>query len=209
MPEELARALGADAGPLVTIGGKEYRVRPLGLKELTEIERICLRTYKLQYLESYSDNVGVLPDADRSRALTEKVDEAARWDIDDLPVRYVHDASKIVVTHKLRGWSWMHLAAPKNVTDLNLQVLVATALDQNVLTGKEYYELTQNGAPRVKVPYVSWWITGSLEGMVNLIWVCLRGQGVSRSDIENLDLMTLSQVARDIERASAPQPGNG
>ena len=65
---------------------------------------------------------------------------------------------------------------------------------------------------KVKVPYVSWWITGSFDGMITLIWTCFKHNGVSREDVARelgRNEALLTELSREIETLSVPAVGNG
>ena len=86
------------------IAGKECTVRPLGIRELTEVERDCAERYKRQYLKTFADNLDLLPAEAKDRLLLEKMDVVARWDVDDLPPKFVHDPARVKMTDKLKSW---------------------------------------------------------------------------------------------------------
>ena len=194
------------------IGGKECVPRPLGIRELTEVERDCLDRYKRQYLETYSRNLDLLPEAERVGVMAAKLDEVSRWDIDDLPPKHAHDPDRIRLTDGLKAWLTDTWGVEVGLADPRLRRLAAAALDQDVLTGATYERLANAKPPRVKVPYVHWWITGAYDGMITLIWACFRNSGVTREQVvESLggNMTVLSELSRDIEKLSAPAAGNG
>ncbi len=211
--DDVARAVGASGSAAVTIAGKECRVRPLGIRELTEVERDCLDRYRRQYLETYQGNLDLLPEGQRAGLMARKLDEVGRWDVDTLPPRFAHDAARIKLTAELREWLISHWSLEGAQDDARLQRLAAASLDQGSLNEVEYRQLTGGALPpRVKVPYVHWWITGSYDGMVTLIWACFRRDGVTREQVAEYlgeDLTRLSELSREIEKLSAPQAGNG
>ena len=212
MGDEIARAVGAGGGSTITIAGKECTVRPLGIRELTEVERDCAERYKRQYLKTFADNMDLLPEADRSKMMMEKVDQVARWDVDALPPKFVHDPSRTKITEKLKEWLTERIEVAKDATELHLQRAVATLLDQDTLTAAEYTKLTGAKPPQAKVPYVNWWITGSYDGMVTFLWTCFKHNGVTREQVIDEvggNLFALSNLTREIERLSAPKVGNG
>lgn len=213
MGDKMARALGAKGGLTVTIAGKECSVRPLGMRELTEVEVDCLERYKRQYLKTVSANLDLLPERDRAGIMDRKLDEAARWDVDSLPSRFAHDPDRVKVSRGLRRWLTEKLGMDGKAGDEQVKRLAATALDQESLSAKGYEGLTKTGPPpRLKVPYVNWWITGCFDGMITFIWVCFRRDGVTREQVVNElggDLGKLAEVSREIERLSVPSAGNG
>jgi len=196
----------------VLIAGKECTVRPLGIRELTEVERDCAERYKRQYLKTFADNLDLLPAEAKDRLLLEKMDVVARWDVDDLPPKFVHDPARVKMTDKLKSWVGERIEVAADATELQLQRVAATMLDQDTLTDEEYRKLTDAIPPKSKVPYVNWWITGSYDGMVTFLWTCFKHNGVTREQVIDEvggDLFKLSNLSREIERMSAPKVGNG
>lgn len=212
MPDDVARAVGAN-GLTIAIAGKQCTVRPLGIRELTEVERDCLSRYKRQYLESFSANSDLLPAATRDRILEQKYDAANRWDIDDLPTKYAHDPKRVKVTEMLKTWLTENLSLATDADDPQVQRMAAVALDQELLNEDEYRKLTDgNAPPKLKVPYVNWWITGCFDGMITFVWICFKHNGVTREQVvEELggNMSMLVEVSREIERLSTPAVGNG
>ena len=104
MSETMARALGAKGAMTVTIAEKECQTRALGIAELTEIERECLDRYKRQYLRTFVQNLDMIPKGKRDSILEKKMEEVAKWDIDDLPPKFAHDPTRIKVTSELKSW---------------------------------------------------------------------------------------------------------
>jgi len=213
MADDMGRALAANGGLTVVIGGKECTVRPLGMAELSEVERVCLEGYKRQYLSTYTSNLDLLPEGDREGVLTRKLDEVARWDIGSLPVKYAHDPGMIKLTDELRVWMVDNLNVKADEQDESLlRSMTAVALDQETLTAEKYKELARGNPPRIKVSYVNWWTTGCFDGMTTMVWVCFRHNGVTRAQVaEELgrDISLIAKVSREIERLSRPAVGNG
>jgi len=222
MGEAEARAVGAGGSLTVEIGGKQCHAKPLSFKELTEAERECLKAYKTSFLETYASNINLMPKHLRDSMLREKFEEAARWDVDDLPAKFVVDPGRVTVSDKLKK----HIVGVLDVdleskewkgksreeTEKTFQRLTATALDQGALSEKEYGELTGKKIKKVKVPYVTWWITGSMEGMMVFVWLGFKHEGVTKGQVEEAmakDLVLITEFALEIERLSSPQLGNG
>ncbi len=211
--DDLARSVGAGGGLTVTIAGKECTVRPLGIREMNEVERDCLQRYRRQYLETYSANLDLFPEGDRNRLMEAKTEQAARWDVGSLPPKFAHDPGRIKITEGLKDWLAKNVDVKDGTSDLQLRRLAAVALDQELLSDAQYEELCVSGKPpRMKVSYVNWWITGCFDGMITFIWTCFRHAGVTRDQVaEELgnNLGKMVEVSREIERLSAPQAGNG
>lgn len=212
MPDDVARALGASGSLTVTIAGRECTVRPLGIRELTEVERDCVERYKRSYLSTFAKNLDLVPEQSRDRMLEQKMEAAARWDVDDLPSKFAHDPAKVRMNQDLKDWISAHYPVEPTTAAPRLMRMAATALDQESLTAEDYRRMTGEEPPRVKVPYVNWWITASYEGMITFIWMCFRGNGVTREQvIDELgsNPAMLVELSREIERLSAPSVGNG
>jgi len=213
MPEAEARAVGAGSPLVITIAGKECQVKPLGIRELTEVERDCLERYRRQCLETYAANLDLLPEQARVGWMERKLDEVSRWDVDSLPMKFAHDPTRVLVTDALKQWLIEHWdLGLDTIEEKRLRQLAAASLDQDTLSEEEYRKLVGSPPPKVKVPYVHWWITGCYDGMVTLIWTCFRHANVTREQVIDTlgnDLTKLSELSREIEKLSAPQSGNG
>ena len=214
MGEDVARAVAARGPLVVTIGGRECRPRPLGIRDLTEVERDCLSRYKRQVLETYASNLDLLPADRQSARLESKMEEISKWDIGNLPPKYAYDASTVVVTPALKQWvADNYSSTERELTEKQCQCMVALALDQCVITEDEYQRLANSPRPRKsKVPYVNWWITGCYEGIISLVWHCFSNQGVTKDQVIDevgSNLSKMMSVATEIERLSAPSVGNG
>lgn len=225
MADDTARALGAGSKP-IKIAGKEVRPRPLSVKELSQVERECLNYYKRQYLETFSQNLDLLKQADPNlnplQFMEEKMTEAARWDLDDLPLRYAYDPDKLIVNDELKEWAKTKLdfktkddannALPEAVVTARLKRVIAAALDSEMLSQKLYEKTTNHEPKKLKIPYSSWWVTGSTEGMIAFVHTCFMDQGITRDDLlkeMSKNPALIMQVSREIEALSAPNPGNG
>jgi hypothetical protein len=222
MAEDVARAVQAESPDPFTIAGKEIKPRGLTLKELAEVERDCLNRYRRQYLESYRDNLDLLTPEQRDRVMLEKIEETARWDLTNLPPKFAVDWQKVRLSPKLREFVDQYLETqdegvtlPEEEAAVNrfYKKLVGAFVDQGMLSDAEYKQMTGSDSPKTKVPYISWWITGSLDGQISMVWMCCGGQ-VTRAEIESDPLVLknrgrLLEIAQSIETLSAPDLGNG
>lgn len=210
--DSMARALAAEGPMTVMIGGIECRVRPLGIQELTEVEQDCVSRYKRQYLETFSSNLDLLPNGGEG-LMREKIEEVAKWGVDDLPRKAAYDTNRVKLTDSVKAFLAESFEIdPANTPELKMKRMVATALDQGMLDEKQYVVMTDSKPFKLKVPYVNWWITGSYDGMISFVWMCFRYRGVTRVQVveamrENPSL--LIDLSREIERLSAPKLGNG
>jgi len=214
MSEAMARALGASGTLTVTIAGKECTVRPLGMKELAEVERDCAERWKRAYLKTYADTADMRPDGKGWELFERKVDEVAKWDAEDLPPKWVNDPDRIVLTPVLKARLAELLGIEgEEKTDAKWRRLASVVLDQGMLTEKEYFELTGEKPPaKQRIGYVNWWINSDYDGMLTFTWTCFRHCGVTREQVA--DAMRgrpslLMEVTQEIARLSAPQSGNG
>lgn len=220
MAEDVARAVGADGTLSVTIGGKECAVRPLGIAELTAIERECLEQYKENFLQFYIRHADDFPDGWEDAK--KKRDEAARWDVSDLPPKFSYETDGLKVTNDLKIWLRHNIGYSKTdekgtkysavELDTMLRQLTAAALDEGILSEGQYKELTDSAPAKMKVGYVHWWLSGTMEGRLALIWYCFKKYGVTREQVSEalgLDKDRIIRIAREIEHLSTPSVGNG
>jgi len=210
MPDDMARALGAGSSSTVKIAGKDCSVRPLNIRELTEAERDCLQRYRRSYLETWQQNLDLLPEG--GEMLREKIEEAARWDVDDLPPKWAYDPRQIELTAGLKKWIKDEMNVEGKIDNDRMRRLATSALDQGLLSEKKYVEMTGKKPKKAKVPYVNWWITGAFDGMITFVWLCFRPDGVTREEVidalgDNPSL--LADTSRQIEELSSPAAGNG
>lgn len=208
MSEDVARALGANGARTVTIAGKECMVRPLSIQELTEVERDCVERYKRAYIKTYADCRDLLPEG--NDVLWERIEEAAHWDVSNLPPKYVYNSARLKINRNVRLWMADKFDMDKRANERLVRNLAAAAMDQGMLDNKKYQEMTGEAPPRMKVPYVTWWITGSYEGMISFVWTCFRHEGVSREEVARelgRNPQMLIELSREIESLSAPQMG--
>ena len=219
MSEDVARAVGARIPEPVTIAGKEVLVRPLSLKELTEAQRAGLKDYKRSYLETYKENLDLLPESEQSSLMREKLEEVARWDLQDLPAKLVYDVKRVKINPAIEKWVKENYPeyevdpkASKEKQEAHLKAVVTTALDSEVLADELYENLTGESPKKHKVGYVNWWITATFEGMLTMLWLSIRDSGLTKDQIagelsKNPGL--LAQLSREIESLSAPATSNG
>lgn len=218
MSEDTTRMVGGNSDRSITIAGKECTLKPLTIREIGELERACVRQYKRHYIETFADNADLLPESRRDQILLEKMEKVATWDVNSLPTTKAYDINKIYVCQKLEEWAksrYLDYFAAESVEEDSrkklLQRIVATALDKGDLSPAEYKELTGFDAISEKVGYVNWWITGSFDGMLEMIYVALKSNGVTKDQIaqELSDKPSLMvELARELEHISSPQSGN-
>jgi len=213
MSEDVARIVGAPSPTTVTINGKACQLRPLSLVELTEVERECLRHYRKSYLECFADNAASLGEKGMD-ILERKMEEAARWGVEDLPFKDAFDSEKMVFNEKVLEWLKGKIEFDLSPTvkdyEKKCKKVIAGLLDNKMLRVPEYEAMTGHTPKPVKILYANWWITGCMDGMITFVWVAYRSNGVSREEVarelgHNPSLMI--QLSQELERMSAP--GNG
>ena len=222
MADDVARAIGAGLPEEIIIAGKSCRIRPLSIRELTELERDCLARYRRSYLQTYSENLDLLGNGDRQALMRSKFDEAARWDISDLPTKFVYDPKRLEVTPELVVWLQRNLdysdvqadgtQFPEAVKELVRCRTTAVALDSGLLSEEEYEELTGKRPRKATVGYVNWWTTGCFDGMISMAWGCFKDCGVTRDEVAfelGRNPTLNANLTREIEHLSSPSVGNG
>lgn len=217
MSDDTARAVGAGAGmPPVMINGKECEIRPLSLLEFTEIERACLNQFRLHRLEYLKESAHLLGDEEEAKQLVrEEQLNMADWDVTDLPPKYVYSADALEVNPDIKKWlreEWDVNTKAKEMTVAKLQRMVAAALDNGLLTPEQYKAMVGELPKKVNVGYASWWITGSVDGMIEMIWKCFKPQGVEKEEViraVSRDKALMVDLSRTIEAVSVPDVGNG
>lgn len=222
MSEDVARAVGAGSTETVIIAGKQCQARPLGVRELTEVERECLKQYKRQVLETYALNGDLLPEAEAHRLLREKMDEVSLWDVSNLPPKFVVDFTQVKVNDAIIKWLTSNMGFTEKeddgktksraLIDLTAKRMIAAAIDGNSMDAALYENLVGEPPRRQKVGYVNWWISGSYDGMITLVWICFKDNGVTRDEVAREignNPGILVNLSREIEHLSAAAVGNG
>ena len=219
MSEDVARAVGAESPDGIRINGKDCRPRPLTIKELTELQRECLSQYRRSFVQAFSENADLLPGDEGKKLIREKLEEAARFDISNLPKRDVYDPRKIKINPSIEKWLVENVEgyekdeeASKEKQEKTTKRVVASALDEGLLDPKVYEELTGVHLVPSRVGYVNWWITGSFDGQIAMICLAFRGCNVTKDEIFleiGRNPRVLIDLAREIEHLSAPEVGNG
>jgi hypothetical protein len=222
MSEDVARAVGAPApepeGGLV-IAGKPCTVRPLTLKELGVVERACLKQYQRSVLQTYSENLDLLPETDRAKTMRDKLEEISKWDIKDLPLRRAYDVDRVVVNDAVLRWLYaafdtveVELAQETDEDKRRklIQRVVGTCLDDGTLL-KEQYEAMTGSLPRsMEIGYVNWWVTACYEGRIEMLYMCFAHSGITRDELlTELSLRPekMIDITREIESLTSPRLG--
>lgn len=205
MSEDVARALGA-GGEGLSFNGKKAQIKPVGIKYLTEVQRECLRQFKRSYLETYKDNLDLL---DMSiDDLKSKADEVGRWALEDLPRKDSHDPKHLILTQQLKDWVNENVLEEPLDDDRKYKQVIASALDNGMLSDDLYFKATNEQPKKTQINYVSWWITATIEGMVEMAYASFRDQGITKEDIYielGNNFARLAEISRDIEQITSPQ----
>lgn len=215
MSDKEARAVGAGERLDVPVpdgkGGtvvKEYYVSPIEFRVLQEIQREAIKYYKRQYLSTFADNKDLLGDSFKDIMIA-KMEEAARWDVDDLPRKDAHDVSGVPITRQLRS-AMEDIAGDIGEGDNAARATLSTLLDNGQVTREQVKAMTGANVRFGKVPYDTWWITAVYEGMIEFVYRSLtpRHPDLRREEVCTWPLPSIYQLARLAERVTAPAVGN-
>jgi len=202
-----ARAVAA--GPTVEVDGKHYRLRPVSVQQLCDLELDALEHYRRQYLETYTRNADLLGEDKANDLIERKLDEVARWDLDDLPQKDAYDAARVPVTDGVREWVVEAFGElPK--TDVGIRALLSHALDTKRITADKIKEMAGKGPLRGTVRYDQWWVTASLVGMINFIVGSIRVEHpeVTKEQVAKWPFAKVAEAVRKVESVTTPAMGN-
>lgn len=206
MGDDLSRVVGA--GQTLTINGKDYKLKPICMRLLMEIQQECVRDYKREYLRTFTDNADILGDQGLAM-LSSQTMEVAGWTIDNLPQKWGYDTSPLPVTKQLRGRVAEEMGQdPKD--DKRIRAFVSAMLEMGTITSEEVAKLAGKSPRKVRVPYDAWWSTGTYTGMSWLVWssISQSDQSVTREEVLNWPIASLIEAARIVESLTSPAVGN-
>jgi hypothetical protein len=234
MGDREARILGA--GDKITVGDKEYTLRPVVAKHLCDLQRDALAYHKRQYLTTFRDNADLLSNGRGNTLLEQKMEEAARWTLEDLPQRDAFDTSRIPITQEVKNWikekyeeiptedcpicsgdskdgkSECEACKGKGIIDSDdtIRVLLVTALDQGTIKRREVKKLTGKNPVQGRVRYDQWWITACMEGMISFVVTSIQmeHENVTKKDIQKWSFTKIAEAARKVENISRPEMEN-
>jgi len=214
MSDKEARAMAA--GRNFKIGGKEYKLRPVVVQQLCDLEQEALQFYRRQVLQTYSSNKDLLGDM-ADLLLAKKFEEVSQLSLDDIPKKMAYDTSKLPVTPAARAWAKGFLKdvgtgdEKTEPDDGRVLVLLAVALDQEQVTSAEVEEMTKQKPIQAKVRYDQWWITGCFQGKVSFIHSSLKKEHpeLTREDVGQWPLASIFEASRMVEDITTPDLGNG
>lgn len=207
MSDKEARALAA--GDVIDVNGKEYRISPVGMRQLHEVQREAVKYYKRQYLATYSENLDLFPEGQRADLLAKKFDEVAKWDVGNLPVRLAYDVRAVPINEKIRSALEDEFdELPEN--EVELRFLLAAALDRELISFDDVVKLTGIRPRKARIPYDSWWVTAVREGMIAFVAASLKANHpeATKADVEAWPLAKIVQAARLAESITSPDLGN-
>lgn len=211
MSEDTARVVGASMPGEIHINGKSCRLHPLSIRDLAEVQREGVRLYRRNYLANLKDSAEFLPNGEDE--LRKAIEKSAHWDADDLPRKVVFDSSNLQMNEEMKKWLMENLEAPeerfRNLSSYHR--MIATCLDSDVLSEEKFQEIMGFPPKKVKTGYINWWVTGTQEGMLSMVWQSVKNYGISREEVDSLisDPVNLMIFAREIESLSVPDVGNG
>jgi hypothetical protein len=207
MSDKEARVLGA--GSTIEVNGKEFKILPIGMQQLHEIQRAAVEYYKREYLSTYSKNFDLLPKDHAAQLLERKFDEAAKWDVGDLPIKLAYSVRSVPLNEKLVALLEEEYGElPDGET--GKRAVLATALDTEKINSKQVEKLTGARPQRARVPYDTWWVTALYDGMITFVWTSLKQSHpeVTKEIIGNWPLSKIVEAARLVEEITAPALGN-
>ena len=202
-----SRVLGS--GEIIEVNGKEYTLRPASVQHLCDLEREALRFYKRQVLETYSENLDLLPKNMAEEKLNQKLDEVSRWDLQDLPQRIAYDVSKVPLSKKVRDWIKTNYGELPD-TEAGIRGILLNALDAKQITVSEIKELSGKAPLQGRIRYDSWWITGSPNGMISFIKSSLSSDHpeVTKEQLAKWPHIKLLEAGNIVEKITSADMGN-
>lgn len=187
------------AGDSIKVEGVTYRLSPIPVGRLAEIQKEALRDYKRQYLETYADTSDLGDGFDEARK------EVAGWSYKDLPSKLVYDATKIKITTELRELMTEKFGELP-ASDESLQGLIGILLDQGSLEPSDL----GGSVPSITTSYPLWWTTSTLDGQILMTWhsVSIKHSDVTLEDVKGWPPLSVMEGAVKAESLTAPSSGN-
>lgn len=206
MGDREARAVGA--GTTFTVEEQEYRLSPLAMGMLAELQRDALRAYKKQYLQTFLDLGDSLPDG----MLEKEISKVAKWDVNALPKKQACSCSSVPITDAVEEklveiFGESIRQTPSTNTK---QQLLATAVDRGDISSEEVFQLTGVLPKIMLVPFDLWWVTAMYEGQIAFIWGSLQRHhpNITKQEIGKWPLARIAECARIVELITKPDVGN-
>ncbi len=192
----------------IEVNGVVYKLRPVVAQHLCDLEREALRHYKQQYLQTFKENADLLGNNSRE-FLEKKLNEVARWDLEDLPKKMAYDASRVPITKRAKEWiKGAYGEVPK--TDEGIRRVLSSALDDDQITADQVKEMTGKTPLCGRIRYDQWWITASWEGMISIVLSSIRWEHpeITKEDIAGWPLLKVTEASRIVESISSAAMGN-
>ncbi len=208
MGEDVARAVGA--GDFVTVDGTDYYLSPLDMGILSVLQRQAVKYYKRLYLESYRDGLEILESNGNSNSLLQsKLEEISSWDIDKCPTRRVHDTSAVKITSQLKK-KLEELMGEIPSGDDRIRALLRYCLDAEKLNAEDVEKLTDSEVGTRIVEYDLWWISGTYDGMITMVWTSVNQNHpeLTKEQVSRWPIATVASAQRTAERMTSPDPKN-
>lgn len=207
MSERESRALAA--ARQIEIDGKTYKLRPLSLQLLVDLEQEALRHYKREYLETFRENADLLG-KDKLTVLRQEMEQVGKWQLHDLPQKTVHDVNRVPITEELRAWVESNVGEVPD-TDAGIRAVLVTALDSGQLTREHVKKLAGKQPIKGLVRYDQWWITGSIQGMLSFITSSIRAEHpeITKEVVARWPFSKIAEAARLVEGITSASMGNG
>jgi len=207
MSDAVARVLGS--GETLIVDGKEFHISPIELRQLHEVQREAIKFYKRQYLQTYADNLDLLDNGSAASLMEKKLEEAARWDISDLPVKVAYDVTKIPINEKLKAELEDEFGELPD-EETGQKALLSTALDSEKISGNKVKSLTGRWPHKVNIPYDTWWVTASYDGMITFVWASIQinHPEMTKAQVSGWSMAKIIEAARMVERLTVPAVGN-
>ncbi len=207
MSDAEARVLAA--GETVSVDGRDVIVRPITMQSLHEVQREAVKYFKREYIQTFADNADLMPDGTGAELIRQKLEEAARWDVGDLPTRTAFDVRGVVLSDLLLR-EMGKLVGELPDQEPSKRAVLATLLDQGRIAPDKIKEWTGSPVRSARVPYDSWWVTAVYSGMVTFVWAAVRADdpSITREQIGRWPLAKIMEAARLVERLTAPALGN-
>lgn len=201
-----ARALAA--GETIEVNGDTYRLRPVVVQHLVDLEREALEFYKREYLKTFSDNADLLGDR-ADEIIVAKVEEAARWGLDDLPRKTAYGVSQVPINDAAKKWVEDFVGVLPE-TEAGIRSVLSTALDQEQITSEEVKHMTGKAPLQGRIRYDQWWVTARKEGMISFIVNSIQHEHpkVGRRVVGGWPIPKLIEASRKVEKITTVDMGN-
>lgn len=216
------RALAA--GELFEVDGAEYRLRPVSIQYLADLQNDALRFYKRQYIKTYTDNDDLLGES-KDTLLQAAFEKMAEMTVSSLPTRRAFSMIGIPVTPKLREYMAQRTQVVADMFsddtyentkenekhDDTLRALVSNGLDIGDIEPGIVESLCDKRPRSLMVRYDEWWVTGTFEGQAAFIAASLRSgdeQRVPTKDVLEWPMERIAEASRLVENLTSANLGN-